>query len=250
MRSFTVALTIVLLSFCTPNEIGAQFEKIKEGVQKDIDLLPGETWKPQIEINDSRKTHQPPDELINHLNGRIPQTAPTPVTTGTNVPFQQDTPSVDALTDARKPTAPTPTPHPENATAPGLAKSPSELLSQTYRYTFWLSIAVLGFGVLLLGAILSVFRYTIHRNANQTWDDSASRIVVIITIIFSSLFLITAGFSNDQITPVIGLFGAIVGYLLGKTTERTPQPTTPSAATAPSDSPAPQERGTEPENGS
>lgn len=38
----------------------------------------------------------------------------------------------------------------------------------------------------------------------------------IITIIGMSSFLLVIGYSNDQLTPIIGLFGAIAGYLLGK----------------------------------
>jgi membrane glycosyltransferase len=42
------------------------------------------------------------------------------------------------------------------------------------------------------------------------------RLMMITLIIFSILFLIAAGYSNDQIAPAIGLLGTIAGYLLGK----------------------------------
>lgn len=31
-----------------------------------------------------------------------------------------------------------------------------------------------------------------------------------------SSLLLVVGYSNDQLTPIVGLFGAIAGYLLGK----------------------------------
>jgi ABC-type transport system involved in multi-copper enzyme maturation permease subunit len=42
------------------------------------------------------------------------------------------------------------------------------------------------------------------------------RVVGIVSIIGLSAILLITGFSNDQLTPIIGLFGAISGYLLGK----------------------------------
>ena len=37
-----------------------------------------------------------------------------------------------------------------------------------------------------------------------------------VLVLILAVILIVAGYSNDQITPVIGLLGTIVGYLLGK----------------------------------
>jgi len=45
----------------------------------------------------------------------------------------------------------------------------------------------------------------------------------ILVIIFAAVFLVIAGYSDTQITPVIGLLGTIAGYLLGRKIE------TPSA---------------------
>jgi hypothetical protein len=42
------------------------------------------------------------------------------------------------------------------------------------------------------------------------------RIFGIIAIIGVSSVLLITGYSNDQLTPIVGLFGAIAGYLLGK----------------------------------
>lgn len=53
------------------------------------------------------------------------------------------------------------------------------------------------------------------------WRTSAQpsqilRVFGILTIIGFSAFLLVVGYSNEQLTPIIGLFGAIAGYLLGK----------------------------------
>ena len=45
---------------------------------------------------------------------------------------------------------------------------------------------------------------------------SLLRIFGIITIIGVSSLLLIAGYSKEQLTPIVGLFGAIAGYLLGK----------------------------------
>ena len=44
----------------------------------------------------------------------------------------------------------------------------------------------------------------------------------ILVIIFAAIFLVIAGYSDTQITPVIGLLGTIAGYLLGRKTDQPP----------------------------
>ncbi len=42
------------------------------------------------------------------------------------------------------------------------------------------------------------------------------RVFGVITILCFSALLLVIGYSNEQLTPIVGLFGAIAGYLLGK----------------------------------
>lgn len=44
------------------------------------------------------------------------------------------------------------------------------------------------------------------------------KIFGVLSIIGMSAFLLVVGYSNAQLTPIVGLFGAIAGYLLGKDT--------------------------------
>ena len=46
--------------------------------------------------------------------------------------------------------------------------------------------------------------------------DQLLRSLIIVVIVVSSLVLIVAGFTNEQIAPAFGLFGTIVGYMLGR----------------------------------
>ena len=41
----------------------------------------------------------------------------------------------------------------------------------------------------------------------------------VLAILAFSALLLVVGYSNEQLTPIIGLFGAIAGYLLGKETK-------------------------------
>lgn len=74
---------------------------------------------------------------------------------------------------------------------------------------FWLSLMVLIFGILVIVLEVNLIK-------TKTIDvDQAAKLIVVTLIITASLFLITAAFNPDRITPVIGLLGTIVGYLLG-----------------------------------
>lgn len=74
-----------------------------------------------------------------------------------------------------------------------------------------LSLSVLTFVLIIVGLMTYLIR--IGRNG-----ESVLRAFGVPMIIGAAVFLVVAGFSEHQITPVIGLLGTIAGYLLGKAT--------------------------------
>ena len=95
-----------------------------------------------------------------------------------------------------------------NTTRPSSIERP-QVSSYLSTDEFGLTVLVLLFGVIVFGlAVLLIYKKILL-------EDQAMKILVIILVIISSLFLISAGFNSDQITPVIGLLGTIIGYLLG-----------------------------------
>lgn len=68
------------------------------------------------------------------------------------------------------------------------------------------SILVFGLLVLIVMAVLFIK----GKDADQIL-----RMCALPMIIVAAIFLVVTGFSNDQISPVMGLLGAIAGYLLG-----------------------------------
>ena len=82
---------------------------------------------------------------------------------------------------------------------------------QQYNHSLWLSIAILIFGSVI---ICGIFYILIRQN--KGWGPNAVQIVSITLLIVAGLLLITAGYSQQQITPIVGLLGTIAGYLLGK----------------------------------
>jgi hypothetical protein len=76
----------------------------------------------------------------------------------------------------------------------------------------YLSLGILTFGLIILGLqIIVMLKF------GKGWESNSIRISGITLIIIAGLFLITAGYSQDQIAPMVGLLGTIAGYLLGKT---------------------------------
>lgn len=78
------------------------------------------------------------------------------------------------------------------------------------RLEFTLSMTVLVFGLLVI--LLEIFLI----KTNKISSEDTIKFIIITLIITSTLFLITAGYSNDQIAPAVGLLGTIAGYLLGR----------------------------------
>lgn len=74
----------------------------------------------------------------------------------------------------------------------------------------------LSLGVLIFGLILIIFTGIVAYKKNSGWDQEATRIFAVSVIVTAGLFLMTAGYSDQQVAPMFGLLGTIVGYLLGK----------------------------------
>jgi hypothetical protein len=65
--------------------------------------------------------------------------------------------------------------------------------------------------------VLALATYLIRLGKSSS---SVLRIFGTILIISSSIFLIVAGYTSQQIAPAMGLLGTIAGYLLGKESSR------------------------------
>lgn len=76
-------------------------------------------------------------------------------------------------------------------------------------------VAKLSSGVLIFTA------FALALSSALLWRSKANgmqvlRIFGILCIVGLSAFLLIVGYNKDQLTPIVGLFGAIAGYLLGK----------------------------------
>ncbi len=92
----------------------------------------------------------------------------------------------------------------------------------TYKtpYEFWLTgltIAMLA----ALGVLLAVVAY-LRRLTHEFY-----KAFLILTVVFAALFLIVAGYSDQQTAPVYSLLGTIAGYIFGRTTSPGGDPENP-----------------------
>lgn len=104
-------------------------------------------------------------------------------------------------------------------------KQPSRTTAEHTWTEIAFSCAVLAFGLLtlLLECWLTL--------KNKLSADLAFKIIGLTIVVTAGLFVIPAGYSQDQMSPLMGLLGAVAGYLLGKESlTRTP----PTASTPPS----------------
>lgn len=100
-----------------------------------------------------------------------------------------------------------------------LGQPPDKTGSQAREWTsieVILSCAILVFALVVLG----LQTYLIVA-AKVTWEArTILRMLGLTLIICGGLFLITAGYSADQVAPMMGLLGAVAGYLLGSQGEK------------------------------
>ncbi|NEK16202.1 hypothetical protein [Rhizobium leguminosarum] len=82
----------------------------------------------------------------------------------------------------------------------------------TSSYEFLLSISI----VLLTIFILIFEFFVIFKAKHITFKpEDVLRLIVTTLVVCGTLFFLAAGFSSEQIAPAVGLFGTVVGYLLG-----------------------------------
>jgi RsiW-degrading membrane proteinase PrsW (M82 family) len=99
--------------------------------------------------------------------------------------------------------------------------SPQPGSSATTRVTaissieLWLAGAIMIFGMIVLS-----MQFILMRRSEHTSVEDILRLFTVTIIIIGTLALIAVGYSSQQIAPALGLFGTILGYLLGKTDER------------------------------
>ena len=87
------------------------------------------------------------------------------------------------------------------------SRKPTAVLSST---EIALSIGVLAFTAVVL------WLNGWMRVKTKISPDAFFKMFGLVIVIGPSLFLITAGYSKDQITPVIGLLGTALGFAFGK----------------------------------
>lgn len=97
--------------------------------------------------------------------------------------------------------------------------TPGQALSQVQAGTIFsdrsltLTYIVLAFGLL---AITLLFFMARRHDGLHELRQFELRIFTITILVFGSLLVAAAGFGSDQLTPLIGFFGTIAGYILGR----------------------------------
>ena len=94
---------------------------------------------------------------------------------------------------------------------------------------FQLKLTIL---VTIFGIIGLIFVAVLFRSEIAADTEKIVRLVIVVIVVTASLILIAGGYSTDQTAPAFGLFGSIIGYILGSANR-------PTAATTPAKGDAP-----------
>lgn len=82
---------------------------------------------------------------------------------------------------------------------------------------------LLSYAILLFGTAVLFVQYLLLRTPKRN-SYEILQLLAINLIVTGTLFLISAGFSAQQISPGLGLFGTIAGYVLGRRAGEAPKP--------------------------
>jgi hypothetical protein len=73
--------------------------------------------------------------------------------------------------------------------------------------------------IIFVFGIISVLIYSLIVREGKNSQFSL-RMYVVIILVFGTLLVVSSAYSTDQIAPVVGFFGTVAGYLLGKSDSR------------------------------
>jgi hypothetical protein len=102
---------------------------------------------------------------------------------------------------------------------PSAGANLTNFFSSKTPYEFWLSCLICAFGLAVIYALMFGLRRSV-----DTRPEDIARPIIVVTVITGTLMLITVGYNNEQIAPAFGLFGTIVGYMLGRFAQPQPSP--------------------------
>jgi hypothetical protein len=98
---------------------------------------------------------------------------------------------------------------------PARASATTIQVSALSSIEWWLAAAIILFGLIVL-----LLQFALLRRAANTQPADILRLFTVTMVVIGTLALIAIGYSSQQIAPALGLFGTILGYLLGRTDER------------------------------
>ncbi|MGR8964215.1 hypothetical protein [Rhizobium leguminosarum] len=73
-----------------------------------------------------------------------------------------------------------------------------------------------------LAVVFAVIYAAFHWFAGSKAEEWAARNLIVILIIGSAVFILTAGYDDKQAAPLFGLLGTVVGYLFGRAPQERP----------------------------
>jgi hypothetical protein len=82
-------------------------------------------------------------------------------------------------------------------------------------------------GLVLLFSVLCFIVAALLKRVSGFGDENVIRILALVLIVSGTLFLVTLGYSAEQIAPALGILGTIAGYMLGRADrdkDRDPKP--------------------------
>jgi len=82
------------------------------------------------------------------------------------------------------------------------------------RVEIWGAGAIIFFSIFVTAA-----SFFLRKSAGFS-EDAVIRLVSLILIVSGTLFLVTLGYSAEQIAPALGILGTIAGYMLGRSEQK------------------------------
>ena len=75
----------------------------------------------------------------------------------------------------------------------------------------------LSYSVLAFALIIIALQSAVMLRTSRGWGPQSTRVFGITLTVTMGAFLITTGYSQNQIAPMMGILGTLLGYLLGQT---------------------------------
>lgn len=99
---------------------------------------------------------------------------------------------------------------------PALANTPPQDISEVFPDIALSQKELVAASIILAFSLVCFLVAVLLQRFGRFGEENVIRILALVLVVSGTLFLVTMGYSAEQIAPALGILGTVAGYMLGR----------------------------------